>query len=143
MRFVSQHPADWAFRFNPVCNDTFCGIDRDDSGDCKNLNVRTDIIEDKDVYKILAELPGMEQDGIRIKIHDDILTISGKRENGAQDGREAIHSERSFGSFSRSFRLHDLVEKSGVSADYKNGLLEIILPKKEESKPKEIEVKVN
>jgi HSP20 family protein len=100
-------------------------------------------MKDKDGFKIMAELPGMEKKRIKILVEDGILTISGERNRTEDRENEIIRSERFHGSFSRSFRLPENIEKSGISADYKNGLLEVILPLKAEEKPKQIEVRVS
>jgi len=104
--------------------------------------IRMDAYEEKEKYEIVAELPGMNKNDISIKVDADILTISGERKQAEREGRE-IWSERFHGEFTRSFRLPEAVDKSGVSADYRDGLLVISLPKKEELKPRNIEVKVN
>jgi HSP20 family protein len=105
--------------------------------------VKMDLVRENGTFKILAELPGMEKDKIRIMVENGILTIGGERIRGENKDNEVVRSERFFGSFTRSFKLPDTIEKSGISADYKNGLLEVTLPVKEEEKPKQIEVTVN
>lgn len=109
----------------------------------KRFPVRMDLVKEKDNFKILAELPGMEKDKIKIMIENGLLTISGERTREEDNGHEVIRSERFYGNFTRSFTLPDSIDKSGISADYKNGLLEVTLPMVEEEKPKEINVKVN
>jgi HSP20 family protein len=105
--------------------------------------VRMDMVKEKDAFKILVELPGMEKDKIKIMAEGGLLTISGDRARETDKKNESLHSERFHGSFSRSFKLPETVKISGISADYKNGLLEVTLPLKEEKKPKQIEVQVN
>ncbi len=105
--------------------------------------VRMDLIKEEGSYKIVAELPGMEKDKIKLMVENDTLTISGERKRNAEDKREVVRSERFYGTFSRSFSLPENIDKSGISADYKNGLLEVTLPLKEEEKPKQIDVKIS
>ncbi len=105
--------------------------------------VRMDLVKADGQYKIVAELPGMEKEKIKIMVENDILTISGERKRDGDDKRELLRSERFYGSFNRSFVLPDNIEKSGISADYRNGLLEVTLPLKEEEKPKQIDVKIS
>ncbi len=105
--------------------------------------VRMDLIKDESGFKILAELPGMEKDKIKIMVENGILTISGERTRKDDNGDEFIRAERYYGNFTRSFTLPETIEKSGISADYKNGLLEVTLPVKPEEKPKQVEVKVS
>jgi HSP20 family protein len=105
--------------------------------------VRMDLIHGTAAFKIVAELPGMEKDHIKIMVENGILTISGERKRNEENANEMVRSERYYGSFSRSFTLPDSIDKSGISADYVNGLLEVTLPMKEEEKPKQIDIAVN
>lgn len=142
MRLVLHDPMNWLAGFGPSC----CEVsDRSIETDAKmaSISVRMDIVETPESFKIIAELPGMDKEAIRVVVHDDQLTISGERKPSEQTDRSLVWAERRWGSFSRSFRLPDTVDKSGVSADYENGVLEVTIVKKEEQKPKEIEVKVN
>jgi HSP20 family protein len=142
MRLVVHNPTNWLDGFGTSC----CGVaDRSVEGEeaRAGVPVRMDIVETPESFKISAELPGMEKDSIRVTVHDDILTISGERKQPEETDRNVVWAERRWGNFSRSFRLPDTVDKSGVSADYKNGVLEVTIAKKEEQKPQEIEVKIN
>ncbi len=136
-------PMNWMMKLDPdFCHSAGIAFSDSDSA-CCSVPVRIDMYEEKDTFKIVAELPGMEKDAIKVVVHDDILTISGERlKKDEKDGKE-VWSERYFGSFSRSFRLPDSIDKSGVSADYKNGVLVVTLAKKPEVMPKEIEIKVS
>ena len=110
---------------------------------CASCAVNMDLIKEGNSFKIVAELPGMEKDKIKIMVENDILTVSGERQRPEVKENEIIRAERFFGNFSRSFSLPDSIDKSGISADYKNGVLEVILPLKEEVKPRQIDIKVN
>lgn len=102
-----------------------------------------DVHADKDNVFVQAELPGMKKEDIEIALHDGVLSISGERKS--EDTREengTYRSERYFGRFHRSIPLETQVNASKVSAQYKDGLLTITLPKAEEVKPKQIEIKV-
>ncbi len=102
-----------------------------------------DIVDTKDELVIYAELPGVNKDDVKVKIHNNILTISGERkEPELPEKANCLVREREFGKFMRSVRLPYPVEVSKVSAEYKDGILKIILPKKEEVKPKEIQINV-
>ena len=103
-----------------------------------------DIHETKDSFIVEAELPGMKQDDIQITIVDNTLTLKGarRREREArEDGYTRI--ERAYGTFQRALALPSVVDATKVRAKYKDGLLHIELPKKEEAKPKEIKVQVS
>jgi HSP20 family protein len=105
---------------------------------------RVNIHESDDDLSIAFELPGMDKKDIKVTVVDGVLTVSGKREfaGESKDEHYRRHEIRS-GEFSRSFTLPDTVNAEKVSADYKNGLLEVRLAKLEEVKAKEIEVKVS
>lgn len=111
-----------------------------DSGFAPRVNIQ----ESKDDLSLTFELPGMAKENIKVTVVDGILTVSGQRqENKRTDSDRYFRQEIHAGEFSRSFTLPDTVNAEKVSADYKNGLLEIRLAKLEEVKPKEIEVKVS
>jgi HSP20 family protein len=105
---------------------------------------RVNVDETKDEIILTFELPGMEKKDIKVTMQDGLLTVSGKREFQHESGEGccACREIRS-GEFSRSFTLSDAVNSDKISADYKNGMLEIKLAKLEEVKPKEIEVKIS
>ncbi len=105
---------------------------------------RVNIKDTKDDVTLTFELPGMEKKDIKVMVKDDVLTVSGERSFKSEEKDDGfVRTEISTGSFSRSFSLPDTVDGEKISADYKNGLLEIKLTKREEAKPKEIEVKVS
>ncbi len=102
-----------------------------------------DISEDEKEYLIKAEIPEMKKEDIRLNVHDDVLTITGERKYEKEEKNKKYHRvERAYGSFVRSFTLPEDAEGTKVSAEYKDGVLKIRLPKSEKAKPKAIEVKV-
>lgn len=104
---------------------------------------RVNITETEDDVSLTLEVPGMDKGDIKVTVADGILTVEGERKVENKDnGKNFIRSEFSYGKFSRSFTIPDNFDAGKVSADYKNGLLTVSLPRKEESKPKQIEVKV-
>ena len=105
---------------------------------------RVNIRENDNLVSLTFEVPGMEKGDIKIVVEDNILTVSGERKFTDEKSEDNfVRAEIRSGSFSRGFTLPDTVDAEKVSADYKNGLLEVTLPKKEEKKPKQIEVKVS
>ncbi len=103
-----------------------------------------DILEKDGNLILRAELPGMTEKDIELKIEGDTLTLKGERKMDAEDKKSNYHRVESFyGSFMRSFRLPDTVDYDKISAEYKNGVLTITLPKKPEVKPREIPVTVH
>jgi HSP20 family protein len=101
-----------------------------------------DVSETADKVTVKAEIPGMEAKDIEISMVGDTLTIKGEKKVEREEKDENYHMvERSYGSFSRAMKLPAVVEADKVEATYKNGVLTVVLPKKEEVKPKAIEVK--
>ena len=102
-----------------------------------------DITEEKDRIIVKADLPGMKQEEIAVEVSDGVLTIKGerKRETESKEGK-TYRVERSYGSFLRSFTLPAGVDATKVNAAYKNGVLEVTLPKLAEAKAKQIKVEV-
>jgi HSP20 family protein len=102
-----------------------------------------DIHEEKDTIVVKAELPGIKKEDISIEVKNNVLTLSGERKQEKETKKENYHRiERAYGKFSRSFTLPNTITADKVKASYKDGILEITLPKTEESKPKGIPIKV-
>ncbi len=102
-----------------------------------------DILEKEGNIVLRAELPGMNEKEIELKVEGDMLILKGERKMESEDNKSTYHRiERSYGSFTRSFRLPDTVDSEKINADYKNGVLTITISKKPEVKPREIPVKV-
>lgn len=100
-----------------------------------------DVYEGQDAFAIRAELPGMRQEEIEVSIHDGILTLRGERKPDAKVKEESYHRrERFTGPFHRTLSLSSVVDTAGVKATYREGVLEIRLPKKEEARPRTIKV---
>lgn len=104
----------------------------------------SDISENKENFYLLIDLPGIEKEDVKINFNDGELIISGERkEEEKEEGKTYHRVERSFGKYSRAFRLPDEIIVEKIIADFKNGQLKITIPKAEKAKPKEIEIKVN
>ncbi len=102
-----------------------------------------DIIEEEKEYRIKAELPEVNKSDVKVTVQDDVLTIAGERTFEKEDtGRKYHRVERAYGSFARSFTLPEDADAAKVSADFKDGVLIVHLPKSEKARPKSIEVKV-
>jgi HSP20 family protein len=100
-----------------------------------------DLVEAGDHFLLKADLPGLKDEDVKIEVQDGTLTISGEREaehEASEGGWYRI--ERSFGSFSRSLTLPEHVDASAISADFRDGVLEVRIPKPEERKPQRIEI---
>lgn len=102
-----------------------------------------DLVEKDDNYIIRAEMPGVCKDSAKVTVKGNMLTIEGeKRCVDLPEGAVTLRSERSVGTFARSIELPAKIEANKVKANFKDGILYIDLPKKEEEKPKEINVEV-
>ncbi|MCR4401017.1 MAG: Hsp20/alpha crystallin family protein [Syntrophomonadaceae bacterium] len=102
-----------------------------------------DITEDEKNYYVKAELPGMSPENIKISYSGGRLTIQGeKSQETKKEGATWVWMERSYGSFSRTFTLPTAVKEDAIKATYKQGVLEVTLPKVEETKPAEIPIQV-
>jgi HSP20 family protein len=103
-----------------------------------------DLHEDRDHLVLRAELPGMKKEEIDISLHGDVLTLSGERKEEKRfEEAETYRQERFLGRFQRAFTLPVAVDADKVDASYKDGVLTVHLPKAENAKPKQIEVKVS
>lgn len=103
---------------------------------------KVDVAETKEAVVVKAELPGMEQKDIGVELQDQLLTIKGEKHHEKEEKSEKLHRiERSWGAFSRTFRLPSMVEGAKVSAAFKNGVLTITLPKTAGAKATSIPVK--
>ena len=102
-----------------------------------------DIVEDDKQYTIKAELPGVKKEDIKVGVQDDVLTISGHRHYEKEEKDKKFHRvERAYGSFARSFPIPEDSDGQKVSAEFKDGILKVQLPKTAQVKPKQIEVKI-
>jgi HSP20 family protein len=101
-----------------------------------------DITEDEKVYNIRAELPGVKREDIDITVHDGVLTISAetRAEDTQKDGERIIRQERRYGRYVRSLRLGALADNAAVSANYKDGVLSVVVPKTAATQPKRVKV---
>ena len=100
-----------------------------------------DIEETDEAFVVKAELPGVEKNDVSVNIENGILTIKGEKKTETED-KKRHRVECSYGSFIRSFTLPQSIKPEKVEAEYKNGILNLTIPKAEEVKPKQIEIKV-
>jgi HSP20 family protein len=102
-----------------------------------------DIVERENDFLVKVELPGVHKEDVKITVQDDLLTIRGEKKSEEEKKGENYHRvERSYGNFQRSFTLPSSIKNEKIEASFINGVLHVTLPKLEEAKPKEIEVKV-
>ena len=102
-----------------------------------------DIYEDQHGIQLKLEAPGIDEKDLDIKVENNVLTVNGERKFENEQKEENFHRiERRYGSFTRSFTLPNTVDTEKISAEYNNGVLNIHLAKREESKPKQIKVSI-
>ena len=132
-------------RINRIFGDVYSRRTDDD------IMFRGDWIPPVDIFEnetqevvIKAELPGLSKQDIDLRVENNTLTIRGERKRQQEVKEEQYHRvERVYGAFSRSFTVPATVDAARVSAEYKDGVLTVVLPVKEEARPRQIQVKVN
>jgi len=104
-----------------------------------------DIFEtDEHTLVLKAEMPDMNRDDISLKVENNVLTLSGQKQMDREVKEQQYHRiERSFGSFTRTFTLPATVDTGRIAAEYKNGVLTVTLPLREDAKPKKIDVAIH
>jgi HSP20 family protein len=101
-----------------------------------------DVAEENGKILVRVEVPGVEEKDLKVNFEDGLLTVSGERQFERKEDRNYHRIERSYGSFVRTFSLGPSADVNGIAATYRNGILEIEIPKKEEAKPKQIEINI-
>jgi HSP20 family protein len=102
-----------------------------------------DIVEDEHEYLIKAEVPEVKKEDVKVTVQNGVLSLVGDRKFTKEENDKKYHRvERAYGSFVRSFSLPEDADENKVSADFKDGVLQVHLPKSEKARPKNIEVKI-
>jgi HSP20 family protein len=146
MELIRWNPMREMFNFrhqiNHFFDDAFGPIDKDDAKlSLWDWHPVVDIYDNDENIVIKAELPGIEKKDISIDVKDGLLTLKGERSHDNEIKNDKYYRrERSFGRFERTFHLPVDVDPEKISADYKDGILKIDIPKPEEQKPKQITV---
>ena len=105
---------------------------------------QVDIVEDEKEYLIKADLPEMKKDEINVSVENGVLSVSGERKTEKEEKNKKFHRiERSYGRFERTFMVPEDADGANVKAEFKDGVLQVHLPKTPVAKPKAIEVKVD
>lgn len=109
-----------------------------------HLTPAIDVTENDQAYHVKAELPGIKKEDIHITLQDGVLTLSAetRADSEKSEGDRVIRRERRYGKYSRSMTLNKQVDENNVRATYVDGILNLTLPKKEESKPQKIDVQI-
>jgi len=131
--FSRTSPAEWSL---PEIFSQFNFVDR------ANTYPTINVAEDKDGVQVVAEIPGIPKEDVKLQLHGGTLTISGERKS-PEDAKDSdvLRREIRYGSFSRTIQLPENIDTEKVTADYANGVLRIALPKQEAAKPKEISIR--
>jgi HSP20 family protein len=134
-------------RMNRLFDESFRGLNRSEGDDDWALGgawaPAVDIYEQEGHIVLKAELPGLDPQNVDIRLENNVLTLRGERKIDNEVKRENYHRvERAYGSFTRSFTLPSVVDQEHIKADYKDGVLKVTLPKRDEAKPKQISISV-
>ena len=131
--------------FNRLFNETFSRfVGGGDEQASRGWVPAVDIVENDQNLVLKAELPGFDPKDVEIRVEDGMLYLKGERKFERDEKKENYHGiERSYGTFSRTFALPGSVDVDNVKAEYKDGLLTLTVPKKEEAKPKTIKIQVS
>ena len=104
---------------------------------------RVDIAETDKEFSIKAEIPDVKKEDVKVSVENGVLTIKGERKQEKEEKNKKFHRvERFYGSFTRSFTLPDNVDENKIEASFKDGMLNLTIPKTTETKPKAIDVKI-
>ena len=106
----------------------------------QTFSPQADIFEDGNAVRVILDMPGVGQAGLDVNLDKNLLSVDGKIEARHPQGMKLVHREFGEGNYHRSFSISDEIETEGITASIKNGVVELILPKKEASKPKKIPV---
>ena len=128
-------------RMNRLFDDAGRGWRADEPAATTSWSPSVDIFETEGEIVVKAELPGMDRKDISLHLENNVLSLQGERRFVKETKEENYHRiERSYGNFSRSFSIPATVDEEKIRADYKDGVLKIILPKKEQARPKQIKI---
>jgi HSP20 family protein len=101
---------------------------------------QTDIFETAQALTLILEMPGVDRDSVEVKAENDVLSIEGRVDFSKYNGLQALYTEYNVGHYARSFRLSSKIEQEAISAELKDGVMTLVLPKSEKAKPRKIKV---
>jgi HSP20 family protein len=133
-------------RMNRIFDEAFRGVPRGSEEDWALGGAwapAVDIYEHEGNLVLQAELPGVDPKHVDVRVENNVLTLRGERKFDSEVKREQYHRvERAYGTFSRSFTLPSVVDTGKIKAEFKDGVLRVTLPQREEAKPKQIQIAV-
>jgi HSP20 family protein len=128
-------------RMNRLFNDAGRGWRAEEPAATTTWSPAVDIFETEGEIVVKAELPGVDRKDITLHLENNVLTLKGERRFEKETKEENYHRiERAYGGFSRSFAIPTTVDEEKIRADYRDGVLKVALPKKEQAKPKQIRI---
>lgn len=137
-----QSPVRFSTIFDRFFNDALTNLNKSGVANVANFTPDVDVLEDEKKFELHFAVPGMEKDNFKIEINDNALTISGERKFESEEKTKTYHRvETQFGSFTRAFTLPNNVKRDAIEAEYKNGMLQVVLPK-DESKAQDRRISV-
>jgi HSP20 family protein len=101
---------------------------------------QTDIFETSEALTLVLEMPGVDKGSVEVKVESDVLNIEGRVDFSNYDGLQPLYTEYNVGHYARSFRLSSKIEQEGISAELKDGVMTLVLPKAEKAKVRKIKV---
>jgi HSP20 family protein len=101
---------------------------------------QTDIFETSEALTLVLEMPGVDKGSVEVKVESDVLNIEGRVDFSNYDGLQPLYTEYNVGHYARSFRLSSKIEQEGISAELKDGVMTLVLPKAEKAKARKIKV---
>ena len=137
-------------RWSPAIPALFSELEQSMLSDCAPRQTsrafvpRAEIIESKDHFFVRAELSGVKKEAVKITLENNLLTLSGEKTLFEEQEEKTYHlRETRYGKFERSFRLSEGIDRQNIKAEYKDGVLEITLPKTKESLSRDIAINLN
>ncbi len=100
----------------------------------------TDIFETPEALTVVLEMPGVDRNSIEASVEKDVVTIEGRIDFTKYDGMQPVYTEYNVGHYARSFEISDKIDQSKISAEMKDGVVTLVLPKAEQAKPRKIQV---
>jgi HSP20 family protein len=100
----------------------------------------TDIFETDQALTVVLEMPGVGTENVDVSVENDVLTIEGRIDHSKYDGLQPVYTEYNVGHYVRSFQISSKIEQSEISAELKDGVMTLVLPKAEKAKPRKIKV---
>lgn len=141
MYLVRRNESPWFKDVEDTFNDLFTGLTSAEN--VRHHQFAIDVLENDTNYLVELDIPGLEREDIKLHFEDNILTINAKKELSASENLKYLKQERRFGEFKRSLKLVKDIDAQNISADLKNGVLKITLPKSVKEAAKAIEIKVH